>query len=41
MMDYAMVRLELRALDARFDPTAAPVGPTALQRLQARLRRIF
>ena len=41
MIEYAMVRLELRALDRRFDPSAAPVEPTRLQRLEARLRRIF
>ncbi len=41
MMEYAMVRLELRTLDLRFDPRAEPVGPTRLERLQARLRGIF
>jgi hypothetical protein len=38
MMDYAMVRLELVSLGGRFDPCAAPVGPTGWQRLRARLR---
>jgi hypothetical protein len=38
MMDYAMVRLELVSLGGRFDPRAAPVGPTGWQRLRARLR---
>lgn len=41
MMEYAMVRLALRRLDRRFDPSAAPVGPSRFERLQVRLRRIF
>jgi hypothetical protein len=41
MMEYAMVRLALRKLDGRFDPFAPPVGPTRLERLQVRFRRIF
>ena len=41
MMDYAMVRLALRRLDGRFDPSAAPVEPTRFERLQGRLRRLF
>ena len=41
MMDYAMVRLALRTLEGRFDPSAAPVEPTRLERLQFRFRRLF
>ncbi len=40
LMEYAMVRLAVSDLGGRFDPIAAPVGPTAWQRFRSRLRNI-
>ncbi len=41
MMEYAMVRLAVRGLDNRFDPTAAPVEPTAWERFRTRVRNLI
>jgi hypothetical protein len=39
--DYGAIRFALMDLRANLDPKAPPVPPTAWERLQARVRKVF